>query len=204
MEQHKPLHLGLAVTGSYCSFGKLERVLPALCRQFQVIPILSENAQRDSRFGTGLHWRGVWEELCGNRAVTSIAEAEPLGPSNAIDVLAVAPCTGNTLGKLAAGITDTAVTMAVKGHLRNGKPLVIGVSTNDGLGASAQSIGRLLARRNVYFVPFGQDDPEAKPSSLSLCYPCLADAVLAAARGLQLQPLLLGAEDMHRNFPLQG
>ncbi|MCD8322026.1 MAG: dipicolinate synthase subunit B [Oscillospiraceae bacterium] len=190
MENNK-LRLGLALTGSYCSFGKLAQVLPALCGQFQVYPIFSENAQKDSRFGPGRDWLSLLENESGHSAVTTIFDAEPLGPGNVIDVLAIVPCTGNTLGKLAHGITDTAVTMAAKGHLRNGKPLVVGVSTNDGLGASAESIGRLLNRRNIYFVPFRQDAPAEKPASLSCDYAQIAATVEAAARGRQLQPVLL-------------
>ncbi|MCD8117542.1 MAG: dipicolinate synthase subunit B [Oscillospiraceae bacterium] len=189
MENHK-LRLGLALTGSYCSLGKLARVLPDLCRQFDVCPVFSENALKDSRFGPGRDWLALLERESGRSAVTTIAGAEPLGPGGLIDVLAIVPCTGNTLGKLAHGITDTAVTMAAKGHLRNGKPLVIGVSTNDGLGVSAESIGRLLNRKNIYFVPFRQDDPAAKPTSLSCDYDKIAAAVEAAADGRQLQPVL--------------
>ena len=183
--------LGLALTGSYCSFGKLDRVLPVLREAFDIQPIFSENALLDSRFGEGGAWLTRLEAIAGRPAVTSIAAAEPLGPSNALDVLAIVPCTGNTLGKLSHGITDTAVTMAAKGHLRNGKPLVIGVSTNDGLTASAENIGRLLNRKNIYFVPFGQDAPEEKPSSLSLDYDRIAPTVQAALRGIQLQPVLI-------------
>ena len=184
------LRLGLALTGSYCSFGKLAAVLPALCREFDVLPIFSENAQKDSRFGEGAAWMALLTEQTGREPVTSIAGAEPLGPKNLIDVLAIVPCTGNTLAKLSRGVTDTAVTMAAKGHLRNGKPLLIGVSTNDGLGASAENIGRLLTRKNIYFVPFGQDDPAAKPTSLSCDYSQIAPAVTAAFQGRQLQPIL--------------
>ena len=184
------LRLGLALTGSYCSFSKLMAVLLELGERFELIPILSENAQKDSRFGPGLYWKENLERACGRAAVTTIAGAEPLGPEGALDVLAIVPCTGNTLAKLAHGITDTAVTMAAKGHLRNGKPLVIGVSTNDGLSGSAENIGRLLNRRNVYFVPFGQDDPAAKPRSLSCRYERIADAVEAAYEGRQVQPVL--------------
>ena len=187
----KSIHLGLALTGSYCSFGRLEAVLPELLAAFDILPIFSENALRDSRFGAGADWKARLENACGRPAVTDVAGAEPLGPNDALDVLAVVPCTGNTLGKLAHGITDTAVTMAAKGHLRNGKPLVIGVSTNDGLAGSAESIARLLTRKNVYFVPFGQDDPGAKPFSLSLDYGQLVPAILAAAEGRQLQPILV-------------
>lgn len=182
--------MGLALTGSYCSFEKLWAVLPALGERFELIPILSENARKDSRFGPGVYWQERLERLCGRAAVTSIQGAEPLGPGGALDVLVIAPCTGNTLAKLAHGITDTAVTMAAKGHLRNGKPVVIGVSTNDGLGASAENIGRLLTRRDVYFVPFGQDDPISKPRSLSCRYDRIAEAAEAALQGRQLQPVL--------------
>ncbi len=184
------LRLGLALTGSYCSFGKLSAVLPALCREFDVLPIFSENAQKNSRFGDGAEWMALLAQTTGHAPVTSIAEAEPLGPKNLVDVLAIVPCTGNTLAKLSRGVTDTAVTMAAKGHLRNGKPVVIGVSTNDGLGASAENIGRLLVRKNVYFVPFGQDDPAAKPASLSCDYGQIIPAVRAAFDGRQVQPLL--------------
>ncbi len=184
------LRLGLALTGSYCSFGKLAAVLPELCQAFDIQPIFSENAQKDSRFGKGAAWMELLTEKTGRAPVTTIAGAEPLGPQGLIDVLAIVPCTGNTLAKLSRGITDSAVTMAAKGHLRNGKPVVIGVSTNDGLGASAENIGRLLARRNIYFVPFGQDDPAAKPTSLSCVYELIGPAVRAAAEGKQLQPIL--------------
>ena len=185
------LRLGLALTGSYCSFGKLEAVLPELLAAFDLTPIFSENALRDSRFGEGEAWLTLLETACGKPAVASVASAETLGPAGVLDVLAIVPCTGNTLGKLSHGITDSAVTMAAKGHLRNGKPLVLGVSTNDGLGASAENIGRLLNRKNVYFVPFGQDDPIGKPSSLSLDYGRIVPAVWAALEGRQLQPVLV-------------
>ncbi len=184
------IRLGLALTGSYCSFGKLAAVLPALCEEFDVLPIFSENAQRDSRFGPAADWMRLLQERTGHMPVTSIQEAEPLGPKGLIDVLAIVPCTGNTLAKLSRGVTDTAVTMAAKGHLRNGKPVLIGVSTNDGLGASAENIGRLLTRRNIFFVPFGQDDPAAKPMSLSCRYERIAPAVREAFAGRQLQPIL--------------
>ena len=186
------IRLGLALTGSYCSFEKLAVVLPGLCEEFDVTAIFSENAQKDSRFGTGEKWMELLAEATGKAPVVSIQQAEPLGPKYLIDVLAIVPCTGNTLAKLSRGVTDTAVTMAAKGHLRNGKPLVIGVSTNDGLGASAENIGRLLVRKNIYFVPFGQDDPEKKPASLSCAYDKIAPAVAAAYAGKQIQPVLVG------------
>ena len=185
------LRLGLALTGSYCSFSKLAEVLPALCGKFDVLPIFSENALKDSRFGEGAAWLALLENQSGHKAVTTVAGAEPLGPGGAIDVLAIVPCTGNTLAKLSHGVTDTAVTMAAKGHLRNGKPLLIGVSTNDGLAGSAENIGRLLNRKNVYLVPFGQDDPVSKPTSLSCVYGKIAEAAEAAYQGKQLQPVLV-------------
>lgn len=185
------IRLGLALTGSYCSFDKLSAVLPELCAAFDILPIFSENALRDSRFGEGAAWRTRLETATGHEAVTTIAGAEPLGPKGRLDVIAIVPCTGNTLAKLSHGVTDTAAVMAAKGHLRNGKPLVIGISTNDGLAASAENIGRLLVRKNVYFVPFGQDDPENKPTSLSLDYRKIIPAVYAAYQGKQLQPLLI-------------
>lgn len=187
----RKLRLGLALTGSYCSFSKLFAVLEGLCGEFEIQPIFSENAGRDSRFGPASDWRQAMEDVTGKPVLDSTAAVEPLGPSNALDVLAIVPCTGNTLAKLAHGITDTAVTMAAKGHLRNGKPLVLGVSTNDGLGASAENIGKLLARKNVYFVPFGQDDPEQKPFSLSCDYNEIAATVKEAAEHRQLQPILV-------------
>jgi len=186
----KKIKLGLALTGSYCSFSKLFAVLEELSREFELIPIFSENAGLDSRFGAARDWRQALESLCGRPIVDTIAAAEPLGPGGAMDVLAIVPCTGNTLGKLSHGITDTAVTMAAKGHLRNGKPLVLGLSTNDGLGASAENIGRLLNRKNVYFVPFSQDDPIGKPCSLQADFSLLGETVAAALEGRQRQPLL--------------
>ena len=124
------------------------------------------------------------------RSPPTIAEAEPLGPKEQLDALLIAPCTGNTLSKLAHGITDSAVTMAAKAHLRNGRPVVIAFSTNDGLSGSAENIGRLLNRKHYYFVPFGQDDPEKKPRSLQADFSLLGEAVEAALSGRQLQPLL--------------
>ncbi len=128
--------------------------------------------------------------LTGRPVVTTVAEAEPLGPKEPMDALLIAPCTGNTLAKLAHGISDSSVTMAAKAHLRNGRPLVIAFSTNDGLSGSAENIGRLLNRKHVYFVPFGQDDPAGKPRSLQADFTLLAETVAAALRGEQLQPIL--------------
>ena len=133
------------------------------------------------------------ERICDKRVIATIRDAEPIGPKKLLDVLVICPCTGNTLAKLAAGVTDSSVTMAAKAHLRNGRPLVIAVSTNDGLAASAKNIGTLLDKKNVYFVPFRQDDPEKKPTSLVADFTRIPDVIEAAMRGEQLQPVLLGS-----------
>ena len=184
--------LGLAMTGSHCCFDMALESFAPLRRKYDLVPILSETAAAaDTRFGTAASFRERLEALCGKAAVDSIVGAEPLGTTRALDVLLVAPCTGNTLGKLAAGITDTAVTMACKAHLRNGRPLVLALSTNDGLSGSAGSIAALLQRKNVYFVPFRQDAPHSKPCSLQARFDLLEETISAAREGHQLQPVLL-------------
>lgn len=186
------MKLGFAFCGSFCNHGELLKIYESLSERHELIPILSENAARqDTRFGTAEAFVERVESLAGRRAVKTIVEAEPLGPSNAMDVLVIAPCTGNTLAKLAAGITDGPVTMAVKSHLRNGKPVVIAPATNDGLAASATNIAALLNRRHYYFVPFGQDDPAKKPTSLIADFSQLEKTAEAALEGRQIQPILL-------------
>ena len=171
--------------------GALEQVKARFAR---VVPIVSEcTAGTDTRFGAAHDLMREMERICDHRVISSIKEAEPIGPKKLLDLLIIAPCTGNTLGKLAAGIADSSVTMAAKAHLRNGRPLLLAPSTNDGLAASAASIGALLARKYIYFVPFGQDDPEKKPASLGADFSQVADAARAALEGKQLQPLLLRA-----------
>lgn len=188
MEKKK---LGVALCGSYCTYEQLFAALPALKEQYELVPIMSDTAaETDTRFGKASEHIRRLGELCGRKVITTIAEAEPLGPREKLDALLIAPCTGNTLAKLANGITDSSVTMAAKAHLRNGRPLVIAFSTNDGLSASAENIGKLLNRRQVYFVPFGQDDAEKKPRSLQADFTRLGDAVAAALEGRQLQPIL--------------
>ena len=183
--------LGLALCGSYCTYEKLFAALPGLKEQYDLIPILSDTAaETDTRFGRAADHIRRLAELTGRRVITTIAEAEPLGPQEPMDALLIAPCTGNTLAKLSQGITDSSVTMAAKAHLRNGRPLVLAFSTNDGLSGSAENIGRLLNRKHVYFVPFGQDDPAKKPRSLQADFSLLAETVEAALRGEQLQPIL--------------
>ena len=158
-----------------------------------VVPIVSEcTADTDTRFGAAHDLMREMERICDHRVISTVKGAEPIGPQKLLDLLIICPCTGNTLGKLAAGITDTSVTMAAKAHLRNGRPLLIAPSTNDGLSASAASIGALLARKYIHFVPFGQDDPEKKPTSLVADFTRVADAAQAALEGRQLQPMLLG------------
>ncbi len=186
------MKLGFAFCGSFCNHAQLLRIYEDLSGRHELVPILSENAAKhDTRFGTAEQLAERVESLAGRRAVRSIVEAEPLGPSNAMDVLVIAPCTGNTLAKLAAGITDGPVTMAAKSHLRNGKPVVVALATNDGLGASAASIAALLNRKHYYFVPFGQDDAEKKPTSLVADFAQLEETAAAALEGRQLQPLLI-------------
>ena len=183
--------LGLALCGSYCTYDKLFAAAEDLAARYELIPIMSETAaETDTRFGTAADHIRRLMQLSGKTVVSTIAEAEPLGPALPMDALLIAPCTGNTLGKLAHGITDSAVLMAAKAHLRNGRPLVIALSTNDGLSGSAENIARLLNRKNVWFVPFGQDDPEKKPNSLQADFSLLAETVEAALQGRQLQPLL--------------
>ena len=189
MENKK--HLGLALCGSYCTYEKLFQAAEKLADTYDLIPIMSENAaETDTRFGTATEHIKRLMLLSGRKVVTTIAEAEPLGPAQPMDALLIAPCTGNTLAKLSHGITDTAVTMAAKAHLRNGRPVIIALSTNDGLSGSAENIARLLNRKHFYFVPFRQDDPAKKPRSLQADFSLLEETVRAALQGRQLQPIL--------------
>lgn len=185
--------VGFAVCGSFCTH---ERVLEALERLTEiyetVIPIASENsAFMDTRFGSSEDLLDRMEELTGREVLYDIPSVEPIGPKKLLDVLVIAPATGNTIAKLAAGITDTTVTMAAKAHLRNGGPVVIAMASNDGLAAGARNIGELLVRKNYYFVPFGQDNALAKPGSLVADFGLLPDTVDAALQGRQIQPILL-------------
>lgn len=187
------IRLGFAVCGSFCN---AQRALDAAqaCVQAgaSLLPIVSEHfAGTKTRFGAPESFLEPLAALGGGRLIRSIADAEPIGPKNLTDVLAVVPCTGNHLAKLANGITDGAVTMAVKSHLRGGKPVVLCIATNDGLAASARNLGDLLNRRHYYFVPFRQDAPDLKPTSLVADFSLLPETVAAAVNGIQLQPLLL-------------
>ncbi len=187
----KPV-IGFALCGSFCTFRKAIEALRILAQDYTVIPILSAaSAEIDTRFGTAASFRTEIESICGTRVLTTLNEVEPFGPKKQLELLVIAPCTGNTLAKLSAGVADTAVTLACKAHLRNGRPVVLAVSTNDGLAANAESIGRLLARRHFYFVPFGQDSPFGKPYSLVADLEKLPETVTQALAGRQLQPLLI-------------
>ena len=179
--------------GSFCTHAKAMEALEQVKARFErVVPIVSQVvADTDTRFGKAHDLMREMERICDHRVITTIKGAEPIGPQKLLDLLIIAPCTGNTLGKLAAGVTDTSVTMAAKAHLRNERPVLIAPSTNDGLSASAASIGALLPRKYIYFVPFGQDDFEKKPTSLVANFSLVADAAQAALNGTQLQPLLL-------------
>lgn len=188
------VRVGFALCGSFCTYDKAMAALERVKARFaDVTPMISETGARlDTRFGKAHDFMWEMERICDKRVISTIQAAEPIGPQKLLDVLVIAPCTGNTLAKLAAGVTDSSVTMAAKAHLRNGRPLVIAVSTNDGLAASARNIGELMCRKNVYFVPFRQDDPEGKPASLVAEFDLICDTVEAALEGRQIQPVLLG------------
>ncbi|MGE5561363.1 MAG: dipicolinate synthase subunit B [Chloroflexota bacterium] len=185
--------VGFVLTGSHCTMG---RVLPEIARLVaagaDLTPILSPAAATvDTRYGTAADLRANLAKLTGHEPWTAFTEVEPIGPQKLLDIVVVAPCTGNTLAKLAAGISDTPATMAVKAHLRNGRPVVVAVASNDGLGANAKNIGLLLNTKNFYFVPFGQDSPTEKPNSLDARLELLTDTVAQALVGRQLQPVLI-------------
>lgn len=184
--------IGFAVTGSFCTFKAVFAQMQLLAENgYQVIPIMSRHAyETDTRFGLAADWVRRAEEIGGRPVIHTIAQAEPIGPKKLLDLLVIAPCTGNTLGKLAAGIYDTAPTLAVKSHRRNGRPVLIAVSTNDALAVSAASIGTLMSRKGMYFVPFRQDDAEGKPDSCVADFAKLLPAVEAALAGRQLQPVI--------------
>ena len=185
--------VGVALTGSHCTIPEVLPQIEALIeRGASVIPILSYSvASTDTRFGRAQDIRQKLAEMTGAEVIDTISKAEPIGPKRLLDCLVIAPCTGNTLSKLALGITDTPVLMAAKAQLRNGRPLVIGIATNDGLSGSARNIATLLARKNVYFIPYGQDDPKSKPTSLVARMCDTERTVEEALAGKQVQPLLV-------------
>ena len=189
----KGKNIGFALTGSHCTY---EEIWPQIERLkewgAQIYPIASETvASFDTRFGRAVDILGQFERLAERPVVKTIVEAEPLGPSKVLDCLIIAPCTGNTCAKLANAITDSAVLMAAKAHLRNGKPLVLAISTNDALGLNAKNIGILLSTPNVYFVPMGQDNPGEKPRSLVADMELIPETIEKALQYQQLQPMII-------------
>lgn len=184
--------IGFAMCGSFCTYDRVFPVLETLAKTNDIIPIFSPASySTDSRFGTAQeHIRRV-TDICGRDPLYTIAQVEPIGPKKLLDALVIAPCTGNTLAKLAHSIADTSVTMAAKSHLRNGRPILLAVSTNDALGGAAENIGKLLARKHCFFVPFGQDDARNKPTSMVADFTKIPEALAAAMEGRQLQPILL-------------
>lgn len=185
--------IGTAVTGSFCTFSRIAQTFRDLkdCGA-DMTPILSFNTQHiDSRFGKAEDWRRTFSEIAGAAPILTIEDAEPVGPKNLLDILLIAPCTGNTLAKLANGITDTPVLMAAKGHLRNQKPVVIFLSSNDALSANLKNVGFLMNMKSIYFVPFGQDDAAGKPNSLVSHTNLVVPALEAALDGKQLQPVIV-------------
>ena len=187
------IKVGFVLTGSFCTF---EKILPEVERLVNegadVTAILSDSVDKyDTRFGCADHLKDDLKGITGKDAITTIVDAEPIGPKSLFDVLVVAPCTGNSLAKISNAITDTPATMACKAHLRNQKPLIIAISTNDGLGANARNIGMLLNMKYIYLVPFGQDNPTSKPSSLVAKMDLILPTVVEALKGKQKQPLLV-------------
>ena len=184
--------VGLVMTGSFCTFQKvfdqLEGLKQSGCQRY---PILSDKAyELDTRFFTAEQVRDTLKKATGREIWHTLQQVEPIGPKKLLDLLIVAPCTGNTLAKMAQGGVDTPASMAVKSQLRNGRPVLLAISTNDGLGVSARNIAQLLTMRHIYFVPYGQDDPEGKPASLVAHMELLAESAEAALQGKQIQPIL--------------
>lgn len=186
------MNIGFAMCGSFCTYAQVFPVMESLAKEHQIIPIFSfASSTIDSRFGTAAEHLQRAAELCGNAPLCTIEAVEPIGPKKLLDALIIAPCTGNTLAKLAHSIADTPVTMAAKSHLRNGRPILVAVSTNDALAGAAENIGKLLGRKHYYFVPFGQDDAGKKPTSMVADFKKIPQALDAAMNGIQLQPILL-------------
>ena len=186
------MNVGFAMCGSFCTFSQVFPIMELLTRDYTVTPIFSEaSCSMDTRFGKASEHIELAEEICRTTSIHSIVQAEPIGPKKLFDILVIAPCTGNTLAKLAHGIADGPVTMAVKSHLRNGRPVLIAVSTNDALNTAAENIGRLMARKHYYFVPFRQDDSRQKPWSMVADFTAIPQALEAALEGRQFQPVMI-------------
>ena len=183
--------IGFCMTGSFCSFSKSIEVLEKLSADYDILPIMSENAfNLDTKFGRAQDFVEKVEKICGKKIVASIPQAEPIGPSIVLDCLLVCPCTGNTLSKVAQGITDSTATMAIKAQLRNNRPVLLAIATNDGLSGSFPNIARLAQRKNIFFVPFTQDSPFKKKNSLVCDFDKVYQALEGAIRYEQIQPVL--------------
>ena len=191
MTQLKP-KIGFALCGSFCSLAAVTEALRNMAKQYDITPIFSERlANTDTRFGKAAEITAKIEAICQRKAICTVEEAEVIGPKKLFDLLVIAPCTGNTLAKLALGITDGCVTMAAKAHLRNARPLLLALASNDALGPGLRNLGMLTVRKKIFFVPFGQDDPVGKPTSLVADFSKLPEATAAALEERQLQPMLL-------------
>ena len=188
----KGKRVGVALTGSFCTYEKVFKELQKLTDQGALVQTIFSDAATtiDSRFGKAEDFMKKAEEITGNKPITTISDAEPIGPGNLLDILVLFPCTGNTIAKLANGITDTPALMAAKAHLRNNKPLLISISTNDALGVNMKNIGLLLNAKNIYFIPFGQDNPEKKPNSMIAHTELLIPSLETALEGRQYQPII--------------
>ncbi|MCL6612391.1 MAG: dipicolinate synthase subunit B [Peptococcaceae bacterium] len=189
----KGIRVGFALTGSHCTLEEIIPVIEAVKNEgADIYPVVSYSvAQTDTRYGTSGKWKSELLRVTGREAISTIVDAEPVGPEKLFDVMVIAPCTGNTLAKLANAITDTPVLMAAKAQLRNQRPVVLAISTNDGLGLNAKNLGVLLNAKNVFMVPFGQDNPAGKPNSLKAKMNLMVDTILLALEGKQIQPLLI-------------
>lgn len=186
------MNIGFAVCGSFCTYHEVFPVMEALAAEHTLIPIFSDvSYTTDSRFGIHQAHIDKVESICGREILHTIPQVEPIGPKGLLDALIIAPCTGNTLAKLAHSIADGPVTMAAKSHLRNGRPVIVAVSTNDALAGAAENIGKLLGRKHYYFVPFGQDSPEKKPTSMVADFQKIPDTLMLAMESKQIQPIIL-------------
>lgn len=186
------IRLGFCMTGSFCTFDAVLKQMEKLAEEYDIIPIMSHNTYNlDTRFGTAQEFIKRVEEMSGKRIIASLQAAEPIGPKHLTDLMLVAPCTGNTMAKLALSITDTPVTMAVKSHMRNAGPVILAVSTNDALSGSGKNIGTLMNYKNYYFVPFRQDNCNGKPTSMVADFSQIKEALVSAQYGKQIQPMIL-------------
>jgi dipicolinate synthase subunit B len=193
VEKLKGMQLGFAISGSFCTISKVYDSIQKLVNEgANVYPIMSENASRiNTRFGESEDFKNKLEEITGNEVMMKIEEVEKIGPNNIIDAIIVAPCTGNTLGKMANGITDTSVLMAIKATLRTQTPVILGEATNDGIGLNLKNLGTLINTKNIYFIPFGQDNYKSKVNSLISKFELTFETLIGALEGEQIQPILV-------------